>query len=433
MTLKPSTLLLSALALVAATAACEKASPARPTDQQAAEASREAVTDARTGVTIVAGAPIAPVANAQIAWGNQPITLSVSSAVSTGKTALSYTYEVATDGGFTSLVYSKAGVTTTSQALDKLPGSKTYYWRVKVLSGATAGPASVVRSFVVGPEVILGTPSPLSPANGGTAFTPLVLTTTNISRTGPAGPISYRFDVSASQTDFSAPLFSTTTAEGGNNQTSVTAAGTFTSGTTYFWRVQASDPANGLTTAFSPVFAFQAQSFNWAAVTMHASPPDLPFWPEAAHITSIEFTDNSFRVEFDRRTGPNKWPEVVPPGWSGGLQYTLGMCFDIAGGWHCSAPIQFWDGRSLDDSAPPWDVALEWFYDARWGIMQGHQPQVGELVGIFVGSGDLRGGSFTQASCPRVCERSQVVLFNWPGAPVFMPFSSPIRSILRTP
>jgi len=35
-------------------------------------------------------------------------------------------------------------------------------------------------------------------------------------------------------------------------------------------------------------------------------------------------------------------------------------------------------------------MAGQWFYDTRWGAMQGHQPAPGEVVGWFVAAGNLR-------------------------------------------
>ena len=64
-----------------------------------------------------------------------------------------------------------------------------------------------------------------------------------------------------------------------------------------------------------------------------------------------------------------------------------------------------------ETSAPPADIPFEWFYDpARWGPMYNYHPAEGETVGIWVGAGDLRNQRFTQATCPRVCEVSNVVL-----------------------
>jgi hypothetical protein len=144
------------------------------------------------------------------------------------------------------------------------------------------------------------------------------------------------------------------------------------------------------------------------------SPRDLADWPEGARITNVTFTGEAFHVDFDRRQGAGKWPEMTPPGWSGGIQYTLGMCVDNHDQWFCSAVVQFWDGRSLDDSTPPSYVGRNWFYDGRWAPILGYQPSDGETVGLWVGSGNLRDGAgFTAASCPRVCERSNVAMVTW--------------------
>src|SRR5262249_681986 len=126
-------------------------------------------------------------------------------------------------------------------------------------------------------------------------------------------------------------------------------------------------------------------------------------------------------------------PDVTPRGWDGSLQYTLGMCVNISGHWYCSAVVQFWYGRELTASAPPSLVGREWFYDVgRWGPMLGYQPSQGETVGLFVGSGNLRdGGAFPQASCPRVCERSNVALVPWTNGVASYVFSGLGRSILR--
>jgi hypothetical protein len=119
-------------------------------------------------------------------------------------------------------------------------------------------------------------------------------------------------------------------------------------------------------------------------------------------------------VDFDRRDGPNRWLDT--PFGDGDLEYTLGMCVNNGGHWYCSAVVQFWYGRELTASGNSSNIGGSWFYDpARWGPIAGYQPQEGELVGIFVASGNLRDGSFTQAVCPRICERSDVAFVQWDG------------------
>jgi hypothetical protein len=144
------------------------------------------------------------------------------------------------------------------------------------------------------------------------------------------------------------------------------------------------------------------------------SPDDLGSWNETAKITRVDFTVDAFLVDFDRRDGPNRWRDLdFGDGKGGTLQYTLGMCLNIIAQWYCSAVVQFWFGRELSASTPPSYVARNWFYDSRWGPMMGHQPANGEQVGLFVGTGNLRDKSFTGASCPQVCERSNVAMVSW--------------------
>jgi hypothetical protein len=378
------------------------------------------VTDARTGVTLIAARPATPANNATIAWAQQPITLSVTNGLSSNSSTLSYNFEVATDGGFANMAFSKSGVAagdgTTSVTVDKLGGGRTYYWRVQVNTSSGSGPYSAVRSFTVGPEVVIGTPVLASPINGAQAFSPIALSINNVGRTGPNGPIVYTVEVSTAS-DFNNIIFSTDAGEQPGSQTVVTAPiSNLVSGSTYFWRARATDATNKITTPNSDVGSFVAQAFNFASAKMWDSPPDAAVWPETAHITSIEFTGFSMRVDFDRRDGPGRWPDQVPPGFAGPLQYTLGMCRNIDGGWNCATIVQFWYGRSLDDTAEPSRFWREWWYDAaRWGPLALKRPEEGENVGVFVLSGDARGRTWTRATCPGVCERSNVA---------FVPFTS---------
>ena len=123
---------------------------------------------------------------------------------------------------------------------------------------------------------------------------------------------------------------------------------------TYYWRVQAIDQLNAVTTPFSAASSFKIQSFDMTQVTMYSSPPDVGFWSQTASITSVNFTGEAFEVDFDRRDGPNRWPDLsIAPGSSDTLEYTLGMCLNLGGHWDCAADVQFWYGRDLDASGQP--------------------------------------------------------------------------------
>ena len=408
----------SALAILAATTACEKASPTRPTDSGSASAAAESVTDARTGATIIAARPSAPANQATIRWTDQPVTLTVTNGVTTGSTALVYSFQIASDANFNQIAFSvdnvAAGSGTTSVQSSKLAGSTTYYWRSRVNPSGNSGtgPYSAVRTFTMGPEVVLGVPVLASPINGGNAFSPLSLIITNVTRSGPVGRIVYTVQV-ASDAAFSNVIFSSDTPESPGETTTVAAAiSGLNRGSTYYWRARAADQTNGITTAYSAAANFVAQAFDITKAKFWDNPPDAGSWPMTAHVNYVEFTGFSMRVDFDRRTGPNKWPNLIPPGFQGPLQYTLGMCRFIQNQWHCSAVVQFWEGRDLDSTAEPSRFWREWWYTGeRWGpLADGVGPAEGETVGIFVGSGDLRFRSHTRATCPNICEISDVAM-----------------------
>jgi hypothetical protein len=92
------------------------------------------------------------------------------------------------------------------------------------------------------------------------------------------------------------------------------------------------------------------------------------------------------------------------------------MCRYLENNWHCASIVDFWYGRSLDDSAPPSRFWREGWYDsARWGPLAIYRPEEGETVGVFVTAGQTRGREYTRATCPQMCERSNVA---------FVPFTT---------
>src|ERR1700674_4808763 len=121
--------------------------------------------------------------------------------------------------------------------------------------------------------------------------------------------------------------------------------------------------------------------------TIYNSPSDLASWARTATITSFSWTPGVMRVDFDKRVGPGRWPDTPFGAPGDSLEYTLGICLNINGHWDCSAPIQYWCGRDIGATT----IMSNWFYDSRWGPLVGHHPAPGEMVGIFVGQGNLRG------------------------------------------
>ncbi len=408
----------SALAFFAvATTACEKSGPASPSATPpagGAAAPTEAATSSTdaAGVTLTSPIAVSPADNAQVAFASQPITLVVANGVTTGRSALTYTFEIASDNGFATIVQTKGGVTQgtgqTGVALDKLPGGKTYYWRARTNSGSAPSPNSRTRTLVVGPEVVLQAPVLGDPGPNATVGANPTLNVNNVQRSGPAGQIVYRFEVSE-QADFGSVVYSANVDERGDLPFTPHSVTTQLSARPYWWRVQASDPSSGVTSPYSAVSSFTVQPFDMRNAAIWDNPSDLGSWAETARITSVQFTDSAFLVDFDKRTGGGRWPDVGFG--TGSLEYTLGMCVNIQGEWNCSATVQFWYGRDLGASGRPDEIGINWWYDARWGRLIHYQPAFGETVGIFVAAGNLRdsGNVITK-------ERSNVLLMPFGGS-----------------
>src|SRR5262245_49988983 len=95
--------------LTVSAAACSKTNPTRPSSLESTP-DTASVTDAVSGVTLTTPQLVSPNEGSKFKNVEQPVTLSIKNAVTTGSTALTYTFEVATDSGFGSKVYTKDGV-----------------------------------------------------------------------------------------------------------------------------------------------------------------------------------------------------------------------------------------------------------------------------------------------------------------------------------
>lgn len=404
----------SALTLLAMAAACAKSSsPTQPTDNSSSAAANGAVSSTQSA-TITTPRAVSPSDGAQIKWASQPITLTVNNAVTTGRGTLTYSFEVATDTGFSNKAYSRDGVAAgdgqTSVAIDKLKGATTYYWRSHVMLNGTPGPNSKARSFNVGPEVVLQAPILSSPgANATTNDTP-TLTVNNVQRSGPAGTIVYQFDLSKAS-DFSSIDYSgTATEQPGTTATSLTVPVRLDTDT-YWWRVQATDTTNGVTSPMSNANPFKVMKFSMANAIIVGTPWSYADWPETAQITYLNMAPDGIRVDFTKKDGPDRWPDITPNNFKDTIQYTMGMCYDIDSKWYCAAPIEMWYGRPYAGGEPE-NYTMNWFYDpARWAPMTWHYPTVGETIGFYVVAGDSRAGN----SSFKYAERSNVVLVPFPG------------------
>jgi hypothetical protein len=114
------------------------------------------------------------------------------------------------------------------------------------------------------------------------------------------------------------------------------------------------------------------------------SAPDIHNWSQTAHITQVVFEPGNFKVEFDKHSS---WPNVVPPGWDGPIQYTLWPIIKVNGQWTTTGAIEFWKDR-VGVGGPFSDGANNWW--SKMPPMSGVQPGPGERVGFMVVAGDQR-------------------------------------------
>ena len=367
--------------------------------------------------TVSFTSPVAsgPSSGSSYKFKEQPVTVAVANAVRTSVAPATYAVEVASDQAFANKAFSKEGIAegaggTTSVTLPSLSastGNTTYYWRSTASVDGVPSAASATRSFVIEQQIVINTPALSEPAGGVTTteVRPRFVAR-NATRQGAAGAITYNFQVSRTS-DFSSLLFDVTVAEQPGGQTGWTPTSDLPAGAIH-WRVRARDDANAEVSGFATPLSLVIELFDLRKATFWYNPPGIADWPETAKITSVDFSTGYMLVDFNRRTGANAWPENASAAF-GPIQYTLGMCFQLSGQWHCSAPTRFWIGRELENSGPNDRIRDNWYTDpARWGPMASHQPVQGEVVAFWVGQGNLRNGTVATNQ-----ERSNFVLVRW--------------------
>ena len=238
-----------------------------------------------------------PTNGAQIPNQGQPVTLVVLNA-SGSAAGTTYTFEVASDIGFTAKVQSRDGVPAgitgqTSVQLDPLPAQKDYYWRARAQAPGASGSFSDPFRFTIGGAISLGAPLPIGPLSNAETTSRPALRVSNVSRTGPTGPISYRFEISG-DSGFASIIATGNNIEG-LNETGFIPTIDLPTRARLFWRAFAIDAANAVTSPSSAV-----QSFT-------------PMPSQAERVA--------------QQLGVALWPGIKPPGTGG--QATMGDNWQI--------------------------------------------------------------------------------------------------------
>jgi len=370
------------------------------------------------GVDISAPKLLEPQSGTKIAIEKQPITLLIENSYSTGVRPLNYTFEIATDAAFANKVFTRDTVTPGENGRTslKLPdalasggNSRSYYWRARAQDGANTG-AFTASTFDVFTPIVIGEPVPTAPAPNATVTTLRPpFTVNNAPRSGPVGAISYLIEV-ATDGGFGNKIAAWTSGESGGAQTTFNLPRDLAHNTVYYWHVRAFDPTT--TGPWSTIRAFQTfpepapepapipvpsgpsgpvanDAFSLAGASVYASPAGVASWPATATISSISFRSDGVAVEFSKKNGPGRWPDVIPPGWDGPIQYTLWIAMNIGGRWHTCGTIEYWSGLAASggDVTRNNQIAANWTYQC--GPMA-RQPAPGEQVGFFVTAGDQR-------------------------------------------
>jgi len=224
---------------------------------------------------------------------SQPVnlTLSWNAAVD----AATYGVQVSTSSNFSSLLVNDIGVTTLTKSLAGLTEGTTYYWRINATNVSGTSPWSAVNSFsTVAPPVTAIPAAPVlsSPSNMAKSQ----VTSPTLTWSAVTGATGYGLQVS---TDVN---FLTTTVNL-TGLTSVNRALTgLTDGTTYYWRVNASN--SGGISPWSSVFSFTTSA---------------PVVPPGGSILSVP----TLQLPADRATGISRTPILTWTPIAGAVSYDV--------------------------------------------------------------------------------------------------------------
>jgi hypothetical protein len=209
---------------------------------------------------------IQPSDGAQVSNTDQPILLVVQNATMTGSSAPTYTFEIAVDSAFATKVQIKdavpQGTSQTSVTLETLPPGKDYYWHVRAQTAAKTGAFSGAFKFTIGSSVTINAPTVISPGNAAQTPVRPTFTVSNAIRQGPAGAITYEFDISTTAA-FGSILVQGKVPEG-PGQTSFTPSSDLPSNTALFWRAFAIDGSSGVVGTPTSAQTFTTGSSLWS-------------------------------------------------------------------------------------------------------------------------------------------------------------------------
>jgi len=364
-------------------------------------------------------APVAqqPSNGLSYAFNQQPVTLVINNVARTGTSPVTYAVEVSTTSTFPTTTVTQSGIPegnngSTSVTLPQLAGGTTYFWRWRASVDGIAGEPSAAQSFSVRPNIVIGVPTFKEPAIGAEIFAARpVFTINNAVNTGPAGPITYEFQVSTSAT------FSTLAASASVLQQTTSTSWTPTADlpvATLFWRARARDLTNGFDGAFSSTWTFQRKAgidINTAVISF--GPQSIKTWPVTAKLTDVYFVPNEDDVLCTVYDQPG-WPEtaftLAPPEEKATVAANQWIFVNINGTWY--GGVSAWMRTTSQFCKKDYDQAF--FQDSL-----GTSYPFGPAYGTVLHGGDVIGVMMSTPArawpeIKTVDERSNIVLVPWP-------------------
>jgi hypothetical protein len=396
------------LAALILAAGCSKSTPVSPS------AATAPGTDSSLTGSVTTPRPLTPAAGATIANLAQPVTLAIQNAIVTKPGSTTYTFEVATDAAFGAKVQTKDGVAEgtggqTSIKLDTLAAAKDYYWHARATAGGTTGVFGSAFKFTIGPAIAINAPVPIAPVNGAATGARPALRATNATRTGPAGAISYRFEI-ANTASFSSILVSGTNSEG-VNETGFIPPADLPIQATLFWRVTAIDSANAISSPASTVQSFVTSLTIDLTKVVYLKGPDLSTWKQTGRIVQVEQDGNP-------ALGGPMCISFTDPGWPdakwiyGGDDPNFGVYgnqwyfANIGGTWYGGPGEWLYRGAAICKAGQGTNTIGP---DAGFGNpFSSWSPKPGELVGYAVSA-----SARALPAMATVQERTDVVLVPW--------------------
>lgn len=153
-----------------------------------------------------------------------------------------------------------------------------------------------------------------------------------------------------------------------------------------------------------------------STAVVHNSPADIADWAVTTNLEQLTMRPGQNSGLSFKFSGNQTWPDYVPPGWDGPIQYTVWAGCHVGGRWHVAGFIQMWRTRP-STGAPILAYWRDWAYDKnRWGEMVDYRPAAGDNMIFFLSAGNARRGSAgPEPNVTSVRERTNAVMIRLPA------------------